>query len=501
MQSHQTLRTIQKEYADLLEAHFSELWADYKTSGETPINFLARTDHFRSSLIVGWGENRTTSMCLHANELLDAVAAFWRANIPRLHAALADSQQLMTQVGDLNGTCSYYHATAKKLALYFDSICLVDALAIRASRRDSGKVRTLRSNEDPNLITLLLDFLEMRALTKLVKSETEIPIAMFVPPAGVGWDEPVHDQLFESAKKLALRLFSEVLDTPLNSNEAAFDAVSKITSSAFKKRVMGHDTLSKLFAICGADSIPKFTRVMAVEAEYEFGRLMQHCPKQVRDFGLLFGMIQGHFLAIEGASVSAANMRIDAAIPREYWAMNEFRLKQFEGDLRAAGVRMETPIQAAILSEEMNWLEAATLGELVGLREDGAMEEIRRLYRVQDAVLQSASPTDFQAAIRSAVDNVSRAITDEIAQVQKERQDAHKAFKTSGRKFAIGSALGIAGALAPQEWSSLITLAGFTISSETLFGYLASINQRQDILMRPQRRPITHMVSIWARTR
>ncbi|MFZ4596044.1 MAG: hypothetical protein ACOYOF_17430 [Verrucomicrobiaceae bacterium] len=501
MHPNQTLRAIQKEYAELLEDHFRELWKDYEISGDTPISFLARTDHFRSSIILGWGPHQTTSMCQHANELLDAVASFWRTNKPRLHAALADCRQLMTQVGDLNGVCSYYRTTAKKLALYFDSICLIDALAIRASRRDSGKVRALRSNDDPNLITLLVDFLEMRGLTKLLRSETDTPIAMFVPPAGVAWDEPAHDQLCESSKNLALSLFAEVLDQPLPSLEAAFDAVSKTSGGVFSKRVMGHETLAKMFAACGADSIPKYTQLMAVEAEYEFQRRLQSCPKQVRDFGILFGMIQGTFLALEGASASASNMRIDVAIPYEQWAINEYRLKQFEIGLKAVGVRMETPVQAAILSGDMDWLEAATLGDLVGMREEGLMEEIRSLFHIESALLQKASPTDFEAAVRAVVNNVSEAINAGIEQVEKERHEAHKFLKKSGRNLMIGSALGIAGALAPQEWSPLLTMAGFVIAGDTPFEYLASLKQRNEVLENPQRRPITHMVSIWAKPR
>lgn len=137
MGSEGTIRNIQKEYQQVLEAHFKDLWEAYKVSNLSVPKFLQKTFNTASRLQIVHSGRNWTSLAYQGDQLLSDIAAFWAVNQQLLSDALKESDKLYTQVGDLNGVSSYYSQAVLRLGLYFDNICLLDPLAIMAQRRQT----------------------------------------------------------------------------------------------------------------------------------------------------------------------------------------------------------------------------------------------------------------------------------------------------------------------------------------------------------------------------
>jgi hypothetical protein len=497
------IRRIQTDYIKVLESHLARLWQDYKESYLSPINFLRQYNslHSSSGIEVSHAGRRWTSLSFQVNELLNDVLSFWSHNRPSLEDALSRCDKLNTQVGDLNGRSHYYLNATLRLGLYFDSICLLDPLAIAAQRRETIDQFLTGANDDPELIQILLCFLEMHSLKSFILAETDLPIVIVMPPGGLVWGDDKFKSIEEVSKFNTLKLFADALEEPIQTIGDLLEYAKGGSLEALESKFKRHEVLKDIFDEVGFNSLTElidFSRVSTTpttELRSEIAKL----PILAKGIAHIFGSIQGLMLAIEGAEASATEIHIDINIPKSLWGFYRYRAKS-EAELFAKrGLRVEIPIQTAIMSEAMNWMSATTVDALVRMREQGVMEEVRNIYRIKRRELQRASLNNFESAARAVVETVTEALQETMKEVQVLRRATTRSLVIQSSKFIVSGGLGVAAFFFPVL-SVLSFIYSTTLPGASISDIANDYSKNREMKQELANRPIVHMLEIWERS-
>ena len=500
MQVNNDIISIQKKYLEILEAHFSSLWEKYEQSRLSPIRFLQETSlsDFSNHIAVVHAGKQWNTISFEADQLLNDISSFWATYQQPLQNALKSSDRLNTQIGDLNGMSSYYSNATIRLGLYFDSICLLDPVSIMAQRRETMDHYLSGDINDHQLTLVLLNYLEVRSLKSLLLSETDLPIAILVPPAGLAWGDSTFKQLEQIAKNNTNRLFAEAFNKQVESIGDLIEIFRGRSIQSIEKIFRKHDVLNSLFDAVGfksLDDLIKFSSADTPATDRELSKL----PLRVRNIPHIFGTIMGVFLALEGAETSASQYGIDLNIPKALWAFNRFKVKCNAELFAGHGVRAEIPIQAAIMSEKMDWMAAATVSDLVQLREKGVLEQVREIYRVNRRELQRASPEKLDEATAAVVKNVTESLQDCMNDVRNPKHGSALSWFKKVGLFVISGSLAVTSVFAPPLGAALI--AGYSIlapgasATDLIMKYREDKKTQQELA----NRPIMHMLEIWDR--
>ncbi|MGD8455889.1 MAG: hypothetical protein PVF83_05855 [Anaerolineales bacterium] len=498
MKTHNDIVNIQKEYLKILESYFQNLWQKYSESGLSPIQFLhdIPPSNFSSNIVIPYRGAQWNTLSYQADQLLVEISSFWSLHRQSLVDALKTSDRLNTQIGDLNGMSNYYSLAVTRLGLYFDSICLLDPLAIASQRRETMEDYFTGSINDPQLTYLLLNYLGIRSLKPFLLSDTDLPIAILVPPIGIVWGDETFKYLQESAEKNAYRLFGDAFDRDIDSLDDLVKTFETNSLQQIEKKFKEHTVLKELLKTFNSlDNMIKFS---ASDVQIPENRLFSKLPLQMRNMAHIKGIIEGRFLALEGAETSAAGLGIDINIPNEHWEFNKYRIEGNSSFFATRGLRDEIPVQAAIMSEKMNWMLATTVADLVKLRENGFMEQIREIYRVNRLDLQRSSIEDLDTTASIVVNNVTEALQNYQDEIEAFKQKSSKGWFNNIIFFFISGSLGIASLFFPP-----LGLIGTTYSllgpgasiTDFVKKYIDDKNNQQAI----SNRPIFHMLEIWER--
>jgi hypothetical protein len=499
MHTKSDIKKVQSDYLQLLESHLPDLWKEFEKSKMTPLQFLLQ--YSPSRVYVSHSGRDWTALSYQMDRLLDDIFSFWLTNQQSLQEAINRSDKLFTQVGDLNARSNHYSMATLRLGLYFDSICLLDPFAIAAQRRSTVDTFLTGANDDPELTSLLISYLQIRCLKPILVSDTDVPIAIIMPPAGMIWGDRVFKQIESVAESNTVSLLAEAMGEPFESRREIARFLKGKTIQELEVICRNHWVLRSLFDEIGFNSLDHLVEVSrnTTSVPPESSPYSATVPPTVNALIHLFGMLQGAILAIEGAEVSAANMHTDLNIPKSYWTLNKFRASRDAEMFGKGGLRDEIPIQAAIMSKKMDWMSATNVQDLVHMREEGIMEGVREIYRTTRRELQRASLGSFESATEAVIKNVTEALKESINELQATKKKSLRGWLTRISQFTISGALGIASLFYPP-----LGLLGFlystTLPSASITDLIKEYHKNKEIKHELAGRPIIHMLEIWKRS-
>jgi hypothetical protein len=263
--------------------------------------------------------------------------------------------------------------------------------------------------------------------------------------------------------------------------------------------IRNNDILNNLFGIGKFKSLEDFIHWASSDLNYRDKQEFLKLPLRARNSALIFGNIMGIFLALEGAEISATDMGIDLNMPSDLWAFNKFRAKCNAELFNKIGLRDEIPIQAAIMSEKMNWMAGATVDDLVQLREKGFMEEIRKIYRVNRLELQHASPENFNNATIAVVKRVTDALQEYNKEVESLKQSSSQNWFKKIGLFIISGSLGLTALRVPPLAAAIIAGIQIIAPGASVADLVSKSREDKKAQQELANRPIAHMLEIWNR--
>jgi hypothetical protein len=501
MNTDDTIKKIQKEYLTLLESYFVNLRSNFLCSKQEPTDFLLKEKYFESSSTIEFRHlgKRWSSLAYQADRLLNDVFVFWKTNREALQNALQCSEKLSTQVGDLNGNSRYYSNATLRLGLYFDNICLIDPLSIMAQRRETKEKSLTGRNDDSWLAGILVNYLEIIRVKPLLLSQTDLPIAILIPPGGLIWGDNKFNSVFEISKNNTLALFADVLGEQIESTRDLYRLLKKRALNYFEQTLQKHWALNSLFndpAIKSASELINISKILGADDISDI-RAYEKLPADVQSVAHLFSALLTIMLVLEGAELSALEMGIDINIPKSYWSLNKFRQRTIAKNLRNF-VPEEVPIQAAIMSESMDWMTAANVDDLTQMREEGIMEEVRKVYRIKRRDLQRATLDNFESATKAVVDQVTAALHEAMNEIKASQKQSVQGWVKQIGKLVSSGALGVASLIFPPLGIPSL-VASLAVPGNSLYDLYKHYMSNKEKNLELKNRPIIHMLEIWER--
>jgi hypothetical protein len=497
MKIYTDIGNIQNEYLRILESHFQVIWQKYSESDLSPLQFLNNTPmgSYSSELVIPYKGSQWSALAYEADQLLNKITSFWTIHRQSVESILKSSNRLNTQIGDLNGMSSYYANAVTRLGLYFDSICLIDPLAVAAQRRDTMERYFNGTIDDPQLLHLILNYLEIRSLKPFLVSETDLPIGILIPPIGVVWGDATFKFLEEAAEKNTYKLFADAFNKQVDSFGDLVKIFETNSLKHIEKKFKEHTALNGLLKIFGSlDNLVEFSSAETPNPNRFYSKL----PRRMKNMTHIKGTIEGIFLAQEGAETSAAELGIDINIHKHHWEFNKQRIKGNSSLLSSLGVRDEIPIQAAIMSDKMNWMSATTIDDLVKLRENGYMEQVREIYRINRRELQRASVENADSIASLVVNNVTEALQNYQNEIETLKQKSSKGWINKITLFFIPGSLAVASIFFPPL-GVIGTAYGFLGPGASVTDLVAKFKDDKKNINTISNHPIYHMLEIWER--
>lgn len=512
MREFEAIRRIQHEYAALLDSQMGDLGRQFDEAlANDPMHSVANNPEvlheFVKEYIVGELKaspgsplslpRRLTKLnqprlFLQVEDLLLGVSSFWDTNYAVLSDAMrqSNSKALMTQIGDLDGIGSYYAECSTRLGLYVDSTCLVDPLSVVADRISVGDLDKGELAAPSRLYAVIKNYLSLRYLAPLLTANTELPIAIIFPSRRIKWAGNEFHSLKNLAELTTSAIFSDLFQTDYSQMVDALDDVGRLPLDELEVLVKRSALVSEFLARHQCKSLKDLDSLSPPTEQSNY--LEKVANESIVYFGKLFGGLEGQFLALNGAEVLAHDLGIDIARPREHWEPNKHRMTC---DSRLAMTRLpeQAVVHCAVLSERTEFLLAATMTDLRRWREEGILEGVRELYRVDRKEMQDCTPETLQSTVDSLVTEVSERITSEVARLRVAKWFEQQERERSGVKLAATVGFGIASNLFTQPIGWLLALASTVVPTDTIPQFLAQRFESDKTLSGKSQSPAFHM--------
>jgi len=127
------------------------------------------------------------------------------------------------------------------------------------------------------------------------------------------------------------------------------------------------------------------------------------------------------------------------------------RLAQYESQKvnAAAGITADAAALMSLNSPNMKWLSNVTLEELVRMRNDGFMEEMRSLFRLSSAEIRRASATDVRDVSLKVAATLDERLAEHSEILARSKTDYRRRFMLSAASLFLNGSISLVAALVP----------------------------------------------------
>jgi hypothetical protein len=229
----------------------------------------------------------------------------------------------------------------------------------------------------------------------------------------------------------------------------------------------------------------------------DINKAFEKLPADVQSVVQLFSSLLTIMLVLEGAELSASELDIDINIPKSYWSLNKFRQRNIVKNIRNL-VPEEVPIQAAIMSKSMDWMTAATVEDLTRMREEGIMEEVRKVYRIKRRDLQKATIDNYEATTKAVIDQITATLHEAMNEIRASQKQSFRDWTKQIGTLVSSGALGIASFIFPPLGIPSL-IASLALPGNSLYDFYKHYVSGKKEKLELKNRPVVHMLEIWKR--
>ncbi len=425
--------------------------------------------------------------------LLDDVMEFWRVNMKELHNSIKESSNLITQIGEISSHGFGYDNACTRLGVYFDAICVLDPLYIAAKKQHMHKQSYSIVDLSFSLNQLLESVLIIDRISPLMKSETDIPIAIIVPPSDElkestqNFFELTPDEYYSNA------LISEATGYEYSNIDDWFNLIDEKSEEFVLSALEQHSVYGKLIKTYEANSIIEIAQTYR-NGYPDFNKYynLNKLPEKFRNFCTIFLIISNTFKNLEWVECSASQLGIDHCIPKHHWELYKTKAAKAEQFIRNYGIREELPIQAALMSKKMDWLTAVCIEDLLKIRESGLMENYREIFRVNRRKLRKST-------IENYID-LSQEIIDEInAKLDHAHKELQIVINEQNRRWFSRIPRIVMGVIC--QFFPVLNILGLLIEGASIESIIKDYKKDKGERNELENRPIIHMFEIMGRSK
>jgi hypothetical protein len=132
------------------------------------------------------------------------------------------------------------------------------------------------------------------------------------------------------------------------------------------------------------------------------------------------------------------------------------------------------------------------------MREEGIMEEVRKVYRIKRRDLQRATLDNFESATKAVVDQVTAALHEAMNEIKASQKQSVQGWVKQIGKLVSSGALGVASLIFPPLGIPSL-VASLAVPGNSLYDLYKHYMSNKEKNLELKNRPIIHMLEIWER--
>lgn len=448
---------IQQEYFELLENLLAKERATLASSGKDRTEFVAELLKDSASQPTIVHEGRETSILFYkVHMLVEALCNFWSKNTESIREALSQSLTFKLQVSPRSNS-----PVPKAMGLYADTLIIPDLVLLEKVTLADPAFAIPNSSADLHVAVTLQLLLGLLAHKPLFLSDCD-PLIAVIYPRSTGLDQYTENRVRTDFKEYTSTLFEK----DFASWEDAWAFIAKLeTHDDFNKAIKRQDILP-----ISATSQSKGLSILEAFVE-EVLLTRQMRGVDTSDAKINLGDHVAPFLWVnfrELTRISDLCFELDAntEIPSQFW--NPFKWKlEFDSRSTATFTGSQAHSEALQVScfehENLRWLANVPTEALIRLRQQGELEDLRRVFRVGRQSLKTSSLDDFARISAQVRGKIEEALSDHQAQISEANREKWKKLGVNLAGCCASIAFGVASALFPP-------LAPYAVTPTVLFG-------------------------------
>lgn len=440
-----SLKNIQQDYVELVLSHFVEERKGFRGTErvQLPPNLY----------MPGRGRPRDLVEFRVAN-FLDDLTSFWEQRWSELRSAVESTEGLCIAVwGDMG-----IEDILPKYSLYFDTIAVADPVLYVS--KEALAYRGVLERYFQEFVTWAAIIEEIRPA---ILADTDRPLALIFPQQ-YSLSSPTKEEVsafFHKATTLAGRFLQDAFHTKdAHMSPEAFEEEIRSRNSAqlsretdFKKLV---EVLLPLLDIL--DHLPA-AKVKGFDREL-LQRVREGCIKR-GDAALIYTTCASLFYLLETRAGNAQSMNIDTSVSEVLYPFMLAKHRIVSDSFKKSAGLNEEDVVAYSFAHHFKWLDNLSADDAVRIRQSGAFQEIRELFRLGRRHLRHATIQDFVEIARELDQNVCGAIESEIRSQDEILETLRKRTRNTLLSFGTSAVLGLASLAFPELLPLSIGAAGY----------------------------------------
>lgn len=293
-------------------------------------------------------------------------------------------------------------------------------------------------------MNLLRDHIDILQLQRCFTAELGAPFAVFCPGER-DFDFDIEKRIIESSLELTTAYANDILQTRYSNWEEVGLATREITGAqAIKKAIKRMDILPAPFreAKSDADRLSQCFERMRLLQEQSLSAK----PKQPNLKDLLVSFIT-EFAVMEGQLHGSVELDLAPLFPRYLWDLYKWRVNRGNREnARLLGweERQTSAFATAIQHEDLDWLSAISVEDIIRLKEEGFLENFRQKLRQARRRMTLEESSNFSRVAQLAAKDIEAAINEHIANIGNLELEARRCLKLETGKIVGKVSLGIA---------------------------------------------------------
>jgi len=464
MSSSTVIRHINNEYFYMLEQHFAQeqrvirghSFPDYSALAEFVLNEVAKPHLSSGVLISDPNLGSISGFAYRVSALLRDVVSFWGQQAAPLREEMRSSDSFSVLLNDRDWLHS--PATARATSVYFDTLCIPDQLYTYGTTINED------SNHDFMSIHALMAFFTLVARKPLFVNTLERPIATLYPRTPDS-EDTLRDA-YDKTRLLVNDLFglqhTEYGQTIDFFQDRTFDRLIGDLSQGPFHELAEAISLSAFHGckVNGVEnSLEAQVRLIVLGTRESAGFSPEETHSSIEGGVPLLVFLFRHVADLLQKIHVIHTLRADPFLDPLTWEVFKWQVGNNTKSFELLGITDEQVMIKLLMTERLSWLSNISTEELVKIREDGYMEDMREVFRLSRLQLKHASVQDFEEVADQLANHVEAALREHEERLAIERREEKAKLLKGLTSFSASVGLSVASLALPALLPLAITSA------------------------------------------
>jgi len=387
----QIIRETQFAYFEILEKHFfQERGKLFLLTDPAKIMDIVNNSISSSNLTIISNRLKLNNLVYKIEQLLNDIVGFWSKSAPQYLESLSNMKD--HYFVSINKNSSEISESMAPLALYFDSILINDPLLLQYNTIINTK------GEDVNLqqfaASTLYSYLHLIYNKNLFISQNDISIAIICPKMvylSSILSDRIQDRTFIKSKQIINEL------TGRNFSDM-HEALNYFIKKPIEKIIKNKNLAEEIYDCSDRDINTYLNDLRKMHYSSTGDKGIQKDKNNLWALWDIVGNVRNLLIGFEESQVLGVDPFIEKYQMGLYKLILKYESEESEGVL-GKNISDEHLFNFSLQKPNMNWLNQISMDEVIKLRQNNEMEELRNIFRVSSKLIRNANIYNIEETV------------------------------------------------------------------------------------------------------